>query len=103
MSNEVQMKNFTYLGDGVYAQFDPAQTIILSTPRADEPTNAWGVHWVGLEPEVFMALIQFAHKIGWGDIIKAAAPSAAILSDKEYAEAEERDERIRNQREYEGD
>jgi hypothetical protein len=40
--------------------------ILLSTDRA-------GVtHWVGLEPEVFRSLIQFAHKIGWSKIIKHA-------------------------------
>jgi hypothetical protein len=71
--------------------------ILLSTERAD------ATHWVALEPEVFMALIQFAHKIGWGDVIKAGAPLSHVQSDKEYAEEEERKERIRNQREYEGD
>lgn len=59
----------TYLGDGLYAELDPARMIVLST------TRALGVRdWVGLEPEVFLALIQFAHKIGWGGIIKAGAP-----------------------------
>ena len=48
----------TYLGDGLYAEFDGAM-IVLKTPRET------GEHYVALEPEVFEALIQFAIKIEW--------------------------------------
>jgi hypothetical protein len=79
----------TYLGDGLYAELDDARMIVL---RADR----YGVdHWVGLEPEVFRALIEFAHSIGWGDVIKAGAPDALVLSHEEYAEREEEAERAR--------
>jgi len=54
-----------YLGDGLHAEFDPANMIILKTDRA------LGVkHWVGLEPQVFAALIEFANQIGWGYLIR---------------------------------
>jgi hypothetical protein len=92
----------TYLGDGLYAELDPGRMIVLRTQRSQRSPRG-EEHWVRLEPEVFCALIEFAHKIGWGDVIKAGAPKADVLSDKEYAELQERDERIRNQREYEGD
>lgn len=42
----------TYLGDGLYASFDGYQ-IILRAPREG------GDHWVGLEPQVFDALVEF--------------------------------------------
>jgi hypothetical protein len=43
----------TYLGDGLYASFDGFM-ITLRAPREHED------HWVGLEPEVFAALLDFA-------------------------------------------
>lgn len=43
-----------YLGDGLYASFD-GWMITLRAPCGD------GVnHWVGIEPEVFAALLYFA-------------------------------------------
>ena len=44
--------NETYLGDGLYASFDGFM-IVLRAPRAN------GDHWVGLEPEVWRALVEF--------------------------------------------
>jgi hypothetical protein len=49
------------------------------------------------------ALVQWAYDEGYNDGIEAGAPKADVPSDKEYAEDEERKERIRNQRDYEGD
>ena len=43
----------TYLGDGLYASFDGFM-ITLRAPRDH------GDHWIGLEPEVFAALLDFA-------------------------------------------
>jgi len=48
----------TYLGDGLYAALQGGM-IVLKAPREA------GEHWVGLEPEVFDALLQFAIQIGW--------------------------------------
>ena len=57
----------TYLGDGLYADFD-GWILTLKTER----DNA--IHWVALEPEVFEALIQYAIKIGWLKKEITAAP-----------------------------
>jgi len=46
----------TYLGDGLYASFDGFQ-IILRAPRAE------GDHWVGLEPNVYVALTEFVEEL----------------------------------------
>jgi hypothetical protein len=46
----------TYLGDGLYASFDGFH-LILSTERENS------LHWVGLEPSVFNALIEFRKQI----------------------------------------
>jgi hypothetical protein len=46
----------TYLGDGLYASFD-GWMITLKAPRED------GEHWVGLEPEVLEALLQFVESL----------------------------------------
>jgi len=43
-----------YLGDGLYAKMDDSGMIVLRAPRSE------GDHWVGLEPEVFIALLKFA-------------------------------------------
>jgi hypothetical protein len=43
----------TYLGDGLYASFD-GYMITLRAPRDN------GDHWVGLEPEIFAALVTYA-------------------------------------------
>ena len=48
----------TYLGDGLYAALQGGM-IVLKAPREA------GEHWVGLEPEVFDTLLQFAIQIGW--------------------------------------
>lgn len=48
----------TYLGDGLYASFQDGGMIVLRAPREH------GDHWVGLEPEVFAALLEFAQKCG---------------------------------------
>ena len=50
------MNSERYLGDGLYASFDGYQ-IILRAPRSN------GDHWVGLEPQVFDALINFADTV----------------------------------------
>jgi hypothetical protein len=41
-----------YLGDGLYVSFD-GYHFILRAPREG------GDHWVGLEPDVFEALLKF--------------------------------------------
>jgi hypothetical protein len=46
----------TYLGDGLYASFD-GWMLTLKAPRED------GEHWVGLEPEVLEALLQFVERL----------------------------------------
>lgn len=46
----------TYLGDGLYATFD-GYSFILSAEREN------GEHWVGLEPFVFNALIEFRDEV----------------------------------------
>ena len=48
--------NETYLGDGLYASFD-GWMITLRAPREN------GDHWVGLEPQVYAALLQFVEGI----------------------------------------
>jgi hypothetical protein len=53
----------TYLGDGLYASFDGWQ-IMLRAPRLE------GDHWVGLEPAVVEALVEFVgglRALGKGD------------------------------------
>jgi hypothetical protein len=57
-----------YLGDGLYAEMDKAEIIILSAPR-----NNGSVHWVGLEPEVFAQLLRFARDNGWAPLIEREA------------------------------
>ncbi len=47
--------NETYLGDGLYASFDGFM-ITLRAPREH------GDHWVGLEPQILAALIEFAQE-----------------------------------------
>jgi hypothetical protein len=55
----------TYLGDGLYAELDRSVLmIILRTTRG--PAE----HWVGLEPEVFVELLRFARRNGWGNLIR---------------------------------
>lgn len=46
----------TYLGDGLFLHFD-GYHFILSTEREN------GIHWVGLEPCVFDALLQYRDKV----------------------------------------
>jgi hypothetical protein len=48
----------TYLGDGVYAEFD-GWMVKLTTHRAD------GEHVIYFEPEVYDALVRFARRCGW--------------------------------------
>ncbi len=45
-----------YLGDGLYVSHDGWQ-IILRAPRIE------GDHWVALEPNVFVALVDYARRI----------------------------------------
>lgn len=47
-----------YVGDGVYASFEKGM-IKLRTQRSN------GEHYIYLEPEVYMALAEFANSI-WG-------------------------------------
>lgn len=49
-------KDESYLGDGLYAEFDGWQ-MILRAPRDGMD------HWVALEPETFTALMRFAERI----------------------------------------
>jgi hypothetical protein len=49
--------NETHLGDGLYASFDGFM-IVLRAPRE------FGDHWVGLEPEVLAAFLEFAENAG---------------------------------------
>lgn len=46
----------TYLGDGLYVSFD-GYMIILRAPRGDTD------HWVGLEPEIFDALVAYRKRL----------------------------------------
>lgn len=46
----------TYIGDGAYVSFD-GYHFIISTERDN------GVHWIGLEPPVFDALIKFRERV----------------------------------------
>lgn len=46
----------TYLGDGLYASFDGFQ-IVLRAPRLD------GDHWVGLDGQVYEALVRFVAEL----------------------------------------
>jgi hypothetical protein len=46
----------TYLGDGLYASFDGFM-ITLRAPREN------GDHWVGLEPNVFAALVEYQKQV----------------------------------------
>jgi hypothetical protein len=46
----------TYLGDGLYASFDGFM-ITLRAPREH------GDHWVGLEPNVFAALLEYQKRV----------------------------------------
>jgi hypothetical protein len=48
--------NEEYLGDGLYASFDGFM-ITLRAPREH------GDHWVGLEPNVFAALVEYQKRI----------------------------------------
>ena len=45
-----------YLGDGLYVNFD-GYHFVLSTKRED------GEHWVGLEPTVFHALLDYRQEV----------------------------------------
>ena len=67
----------SYLGDGLYARFENAHMMTLYTERTrmggdDTPTGVT-THWVALEPELFLALLQFACACGWGGIIDRVA------------------------------
>ena len=46
-----------YLGDGLYASFD-GYMLTLRAPRER------GDHWVGLEPRVLLALLEYCEHIG---------------------------------------
>lgn len=46
----------TYLGDGLYVQFD-GYHFMLSTPRED------GEHYVALDPYVFDALLAYREEV----------------------------------------
>lgn len=59
MSDNVSNKQ--YLGDGVYAELDPARMIKLTT----EVGLAEATNTIYLEPAVFAALLHFARDIGW--------------------------------------
>jgi hypothetical protein len=57
------MSESTYLGDGLYALLE-GNMIVLRAPRGYSRE-----HWVGLEPEVFLELLRFARRNGFGDLI----------------------------------
>lgn len=48
--------NETYLGDGLYVSFDGFM-LTLRAPRDG------GDHWVGLEPQVFNALVNYVNQL----------------------------------------
>ena len=50
-----------YLGDGLYASFDGFM-ITLRAPREG------GDHWVGLEPDVFAALVEYQRRAMGGEL-----------------------------------
>jgi hypothetical protein len=50
------METETYLGDGLYASFDGFM-ITLRAPREH------GDHWIGLEPQVYAALLEFVARL----------------------------------------
>lgn len=50
------MTNETYLGDGLYVSFD-GYILTLRAPREH------GDHWVGLEPQVFKALLDYVDQL----------------------------------------
>lgn len=82
-----------YLGDGVYADVDEANQIVLRTSRHnwyDYPNQ----HWIALEPEVMVELMRFVFDIGWGDLILRIARTG--VTDDEYAVAEEDAQRKRD-------
>lgn len=59
MKHEDFVKKYSqkyYLGDGLYVRFD-GYHFILSTEREN------GVHWVGLEPPVFDAFIEYRKQV----------------------------------------
>lgn len=70
----------TYIGDGVYASYDPAQMIMLRTSRHHSnnrfDTDGGVVHWIALEREVLFELVMFAHTIGWGQVVRSAMQRA---------------------------
>ena len=57
-------ENVTYLGDGVYAQFDGYHIVIRSDRPAVVP-DPWVGHQsvIALEPEVLAALNRYAERI----------------------------------------
>jgi hypothetical protein len=57
--------NEEYLGDGLYASYDGFM-ITLRAPRTG------GDHWVGLEPEILAAFLQ------WAESVKAIKPKGKI-------------------------
>ena len=48
--------NSTYLGDGLYADFDGYQIVLYAERES-------GIHWVALDHSVFEALLQFKNKV----------------------------------------
>lgn len=64
-----------YIGDGVYANYDPAHMIVLRTTRGSFEQQLAGngaAHWIALEPDVLRELIQYAYEVGWGEVIERA-------------------------------
>jgi hypothetical protein len=52
MTQHAADRKEVYLGDGLYARFD-GYMVILRAPRLG------GEHWIGLEPPVYAALLEF--------------------------------------------
>jgi hypothetical protein len=69
----------TYLGDGLYASFD-GFTVILRAPRNR------GDHWVGLEPQVWNALVEFMAEIK-GKVGRTKGKEIVTVLEKIAAEA----------------
>ena len=67
----------TYLGDGVYAQHNQADQIILTTEYGDgHPTNK-----IALEFSVFNALISYAPRVWPGELEPLNPPGPKMAAE----------------------
>ena len=74
-----------YIGDGVYASYDPGHMIVLTTTRgslAQQLAGNGARHWIALEPQVLAELISYACAVGWTAVVKRALERAAPRPDE---------------------